>query len=197
MPYLQGKPASPVASQINGGINGRSMPQNNDKLSDGHQQALVTPQIVNSVEGTSNGHQTWDGTSSQMEGLPEVENQPGSCQNVSHQASAARLEPLQQQAASQRDSGQPHDWDFASRRESANPQSQEDASPGNAGHPQQSCASPERLSSRRRSMEQPSASLTLPFEQLNFVFHHINYSVPATVHYTTHLCKHYQVACIL
>ncbi len=197
MPCLQGKPDSPVASQINGGINGGSVPQINDKLSNGHQQALVTPQIVKSVEGTSNAHQTRDGTSNQEEGLPEDENQPGSRQNLSHQASAACLEPQQQQAASQRDSGQPRDWDFASRREAANPQSQEDASPGNAGHLQQSGASPERLSSRRRSMERPSASLTLPFEQLNFVFHHINYSVPATVRRTSHLCKHYWLTCIL
>ncbi|KAA6418150.1 MAG: ATP-binding cassette transporter [Trebouxia sp. A1-2] len=167
----QGKPDLPVASPTNGG----SERKNHDKQSNGHQQALVTPQIVNSVEGTANGHQTADDTSNQVEGMPADEHQHGR-----HQASDARLEPQQQQAASQRDSGQPPNWNFASRRESANPQSHQDASPGNTGHPQQSGASPERLSSRRRSMERPSASLTLPFEQLNFVFHHINYSVPAT-----------------
>jgi len=178
---LQGRPDLPVVSQTNGGISGGSVRQNNDKQADGQQQALVTPQIVNSMEGTSNAHQTVDDNSDQVEELPEDENQPGSRQNLAHQAFAAHLEPQQQQAASQRDSGQPQDWDFASRRESGNPQSQEDASQGNRGHPQQSGASPERLSSRRRSMERPSASLTLPFEQLKFVFHHISYSVPATV----------------
>ncbi len=169
---------------------GGSVRQNNDKLSNGHQQALVTPQIVKSMEG--NGHQTIDDTSNQGETIPEDEHQHGP-----QQASDGHLGPQQQPAASQTNSGQPQDWDFASRRELANPQSPEDASQGNAGHPQQSGASPERLSSRRRSMERPSASLTLPFEQLNFVFHHINYSVPATVRYTSHLCKHYQVTCML
>lgn len=45
----------------------------------------------------------------------------------------------------------------------------------------------------RRSMEKQSAGMSLPFEQLNFVFHHIYYSVPATVSYmpehsTKHVC---------
>ncbi len=192
MPCLQGKPSPHVASQTNGGVNGEPVRQNDYQLSYGHQQALETPQIVNFVEGTSNGHETIHHTSYQVETIPENEHQHGP-----HQASDARLDPQQQQAASQKDSGQPQDWDFASRRGSANPQSQEDASQGNAGHPQQSGASPERLSSRRRSMERPSASLTLPFEQLNFVFHHINYSVPAIVRRTSHLCRHYQVTCVL
>lgn len=184
MPCLQGKPATPVASQTKGVVNGEPVRQNNDQLFNGHQQASETPQIVN-LEGTSNGHEAIHDTSYQVEIIRENEHQHGP-----HQASDARLDPQQQQAASQRDSAQPQNRDFASRRGSADPQSQEDASQGNPGHPQQSGASPERLSSRRRSMERPSASLTLPFEQLNFVFHHINYSVPATVYCTSHLCKH-------
>lgn len=84
-----------------------------------------------------------------------------------------------------------------SRQDTAGQQSYNRASQQQAGHPQerQSVSSQvpgpsqmQGLSSRRRSMERPSASLTLPFEQLNFVFHHINYSVPATVSLSPGLC---------
>ena len=68
------------------------------------------------------------------------------------------------------------------KRQASDAQTDSRASLQHSGHPQMQGGEPLRgMSSRRRSMERQSASLTLPFEQLNFVFHHINYSVPATV----------------
>ena len=166
-------------------------------------QAVVIPQVVDSAEGILNGHEMKDGTAAPTESGEE--DPYGTRQNSSRQALSRQQPTAQQPAEGQQfaahgDSQQYPGWEFASRRDADHPQSQAAASQGRQGHLQQpNGASPERLSSRRRSMERPSASLTLPFEQLNFAFHHINYSVPATVSHCscpstlslclpTHLC---------
>lgn len=173
MSCVQGKPDPTAAPQSNGRFEGTSQHQGAETLPNGHQQAVPTPQFGEAVEGTPDSHQQLNGSPEQVGNSIEGHHQQSSCQPSSHQASAAEDDPQ----------GQAPDWDFASRRGPGHPQSQEPSSPNTEGHPQrQSGASTQRLSiSRRRSMERPSASLTLPFEQLNFVFHHINYSVPATV----------------
>ena len=143
-------------------------------------QAVAIPQVVDSAEGILNGHERMDGTAAHVESGEE--DPYDTRQALSRQQPTAQQPAEGQQFAAHGDSQQSPGWEFASRRDADHPQSQAAASQGRQGHLQQpNGASPERLSSRRRSMERPSASLTLPFEQLNFAFHHINYSVPATV----------------
>ena len=129
-----------------------------------HQQPLSTAQVVDSAEGILKGPKSTDDTPQQVESL-EQPGQDGSGHNASHQ----------QAPGAQTD-------DRASQQQPGHPQEEQAKSLQESGHPHMhDPASMKGLSSRRRAMERQSASLTLPFEQLNFAFHHINYSVPATV----------------
>lgn len=132
-----------------------------------HQQSHVTPHGVSSTEDLPNGHRSVASTAFADQSFHLAEpSQDSPHQNAHHNNS----EPSRQDAA-----GQPS-HNRASQQQAGHPQKQHSVSSQTSGHPQL-----QGLSSRRRSMERQSASLTLPFEQLNFVFHHINYSVAATV----------------
>ena len=169
----------------------------------GYQQALATPQEVDSVEGIP-GH---DSEPTQFSDKPDgygrqghkhhAGQQTNSNPNVENQMHFPNNEQSQQKCTdpqiwdfeSRRVREHPHDSKGASQTTVGHPQSSEGAAPESQGHPQQLSRGPsQRLSSRRRSMERPSASLTLPFEQLNFAFHHIHYSVPATVRIRKQKC---------
>ncbi|KAL3156297.1 hypothetical protein ABBQ32_012567 [Trebouxia sp. C0010 RCD-2024] len=145
-------------------------PQHPEPLDSGgahhHQQPGATPDGVNSTEGTANGPQPIASTPQQSGYDPSHQNAEHFCPNA---------EFSRQDAAGQRThSG-------ASLPLAGHPQEPQPPSPQDSAHPQmQRLPSMRGLSSRRRSMERQKASLTLPFEQLNFAFHHINYSVPAT-----------------
>ena len=162
---IQGKQNGSKARQ-NGGKSSQIADQPTIRVSessdlgqnDGHHHPLATPEGGDSLEGMSNGCQTWPGTPQQMAPSGEAY-QDSSRQNGSLQDTAGQ-----------------HSLDRASQRRPGHPQEQKSTSSQNSGLPRM-----QGFSSRRRSMERQSASLTLPFEQLNFVFHHINYSVPATV----------------
>ena len=153
-----------------------------------HQQPLSTAQVIDSAEGISKGRQTTDDTPQQVESLEEP-GQDRSQHDAFRQISSSQ-NILRQQApgaqphdrSSHQESGHSQGKQSTSQQESGHPQEEQSTSQQESGHPHmQNAASLRGLSSRRRSLEQQSASLTLPFEQLNFVFHHINYSVPATV----------------
>ena len=137
-----------------------------------HQQSHAGPQGVNLADELPNGHRPVTSTASADESLADPS------QDSPHQtASRHNFEPSCQDSAGQ----QRHNR--ASQQQAGRPQEQQSVSSQVSGHPQL-----QGLSSRRRSMERQSASLTLPFEQLNFVFHHINYSVPATVSFRHSVC---------
>lgn len=126
-------------------------------------QPHATTQGVDSAEEVSNGHRPVASTADDLLADPS---QDSPHQNASRQNSR----PSRQDAAGQQS------YNRASQQQAGYPHERQSVSSQVSGHPQM-----QGLSSRRRSMERQSASLTLPFEQLNFVFHHINYSVPATV----------------
>lgn len=127
-----------------------------------HQQSPDTAQSVHSAEQRPNGFHTNADT------LHVDQSSEDPSKDSPHQ-SASR----QESDPSRHDTAGQLSLDRASQQQAGHPQQRQSVA---SGHPQL-----QGLSSRRRSMERQSASLTLPFEQLNFVFHHINYSVPATV----------------
>ena len=139
-----------------------------------HQQSHPSPHGVGSAEELPNGNHPVASTAIADESFADS-GQDSPHQNASRQFSRpSRQDPTGQQS-----------YNRASQQQAGHPQEQQSASSQVSRHFQL-----QGLSSRRRSMERQSASLTLPFEQLNFAFHHINYSVPATVSLT-----HCLVAC--
>ena len=133
-----------------------------------HQQSHSTPQGVDSAEELPNGNHPVASKAVADESLAD------SGQDSPHQNASCQISKHSRQ-----DTAGQQSYNRASQQQAGHPQEQQSASSQVSGHFQL-----QGLSSRRRSMERQSASLTLPFEQLNFAFHHINYSVPATVSLT-------------
>ncbi|KAL3152680.1 hypothetical protein ABBQ38_012275 [Trebouxia sp. C0009 RCD-2024] len=170
MSKVHGKRSGSKAQQNGGNISPgvADHPQDSEPLDSGgshhHPQPGATPDGVNSMAGTADGRQPIAST-------PQQAGCDISRQNTSRQST----DPSHQDAAGQRT----HNGAFQPL--AGHPQEPQSPSPQDSGHPHmQKLSSMQGLSSRRRSMERQTASLTLPFEQLNFAFHHINYSVPAT-----------------
>ena len=170
---------SPSKAQQNGVTSSQAAdypaaPDSDESLHSGRNhsrgQSHATTQGVDSADEVSNGLHPVASTADDLLADPS---QDSPHQNASRQNSR----PSRQDAAGQQS------YNRASQQQAGYPQGQQSVSSQVSGHPQM-----QGLSSRRRSMERQSASLTLPFEQLNFVFHHINYSVPATVSLNLGLC---------